>query len=233
MIFLLISRTQTPAIESKIRSLVHAGIDAYAIIDDGPVSGKRFVTYPDELMKSSGWTRHMSHSRLPITGWDKATYHAYHSGADYVWFCEDDVYWNTAKVAKKFYDHASKADLLAYPLAPSYTETPDWYHWDKVALITPKKKYWMATYNQFCRVSRRVLEAMHKLSVERRRLFFHEGMFATLCRMHGLTIQYLDELRILDLFIHLRWDKPYTPEEVRELIKEHKHVLLHPVKWIL
>jgi hypothetical protein len=138
-----------------------------------------------------------------------------------------------AKVVKRFYQHTSKADLLAYPLAPSYAETPNWYHWDKVAMITPKKQYWMATYNQFSRVSRRVLEAMHKLSVERKRLFFHEGMFATLCQINGYGVQYLDELRILDLFIHIRWNKPYTPEEVSKLIKEHKHVLLHPVKWNL
>lgn len=233
MIFLLISRTQTPAIESKIRSLVHAGIDAYAIIDDGPVSGKRFVTYPDEMMKAAGWTNHMSYRTLPISGWDKATFHAYHSGADYVWFCEDDVYWNTVKIVKKFYEHQSRADLIAYPLAPSYTETPNWRHWEKVALITPKKKYWMATFTQFARLSRRVLEEMYKLSVERKRLFFHEGLFSTICRMNGWPVQYIDDLQIPDLFIHFRWDKPYTQEQVAALIKEHGQVLLHPVKWIL
>jgi hypothetical protein len=230
MIFLLISRRQTSAIESKIRSLVYAGIDAYAIIDDGPVSGKRFITYPDELMKSSGWTNHMSYKELAITGWDKATYHAYYSGSDYVWLCEDDVYWNTSKVIKKFYEHSSKADLIAYPLAESYNEYPNWYHWSKVQLITPKKKLWMSTYNQFSRVSRRVLEEMHKLSLERKRLFFHEGMFATICRIHGWTIQYLNDLKIPDLYINFYWGKSYTPEQVKQLIKEYSNILIHPVK---
>ena len=63
MMFLLISRTQTPEIEKKIRSLVRAGIDAYAIIDDGPTSGSRFITYPDEFMKHHYWTNHMSPKR--------------------------------------------------------------------------------------------------------------------------------------------------------------------------
>jgi len=33
-----------------------------------------------------------------------------------------------------------------------------------------------------------------------------------------------------NLYIHFRWDKPYTPEQVKDLIKEHGHVLIHPVK---
>jgi hypothetical protein len=230
MLFLLITRTQNEDVEKKIRSLVRAGIDAYAIVDDAPVSGKRFITYPDELMKESGWTNHMSYKSLPITGWDKATYHAYHSGSDYVWFCEDDVYWNTPRVIQHFYNHQSKADLIAYPLAPSYTEHPHWYHWSKIEIITPKKKFWSATYNQFCRVSRRVLVEMHKLSEKRKRLFFHEGMFATICRMNGWPIQYLDEIRIQELLVKFHWGKSYTPEQIKELIKENGHVLLHPVK---
>jgi hypothetical protein len=229
-LFLLLSRTQTPEIEKKIRSLVKAGIDAYAIIDNEPVSGKRFITYSDEFMKERGWTNHMSYSKLPITAWDKATYHAFKSGKEYTWLCEDDVYWNTPKVVQHFYNHASKADLIAYPLAPSYDEHPKWFHWSKVELLTPKKKYWMATYNQFCRVSHRLLEKMHELSLKRKRLYFHEGMFATLCNINGWTIQYLNELRIQELFVQFHWGKTYTSEQVKELIKEHGHILIHPVK---
>lgn len=230
MMFLLLSRTQTPEIEQKIRCLVKRGIDAYAIIDDGPVSGKRFITYSDEFMKEQGWTNHMSHRTLPITAWDKATYHGWKSGSEFVWLCEDDVYWNTTKVVKHFYDIKNKSDLIAYPLAPSYDETPKWLHWPKVELLTPQKKYWTATFNQFCRVSHRLLEKMHELSLKRKRLYFHEGMFATLCNLNGWTIQYLNQIRIQELYINIRWDKPYTSEQVKELIKEHKHVLLHPVK---
>jgi hypothetical protein len=233
MIFLLISRTQTTAIEKKIRSLVLAGIDAYAIIDDGPISGKRFITYSDDVMKTAGWTNHMSYKTLPISGWDKATYHAYHSGADYVWFCEDDIYWNTAKIIKGLYEDNRKADLIAYPLARSYNEHPSWDHWKKVELITPNKKFWISTFNQLSRVSRRVLEEMHKLSIKRKRLFFHEGMFATLCKMHGWRIDYLDDIKTQELYLHIRWNKPYTSEEVKKLIKEHGEVLIHPVKTSL
>jgi hypothetical protein len=230
--FLLISRTQTPEIEKKIRSLVHAGIDAYAIIDDGPISGKRFITYSDEFMKQHYWTNHMSPKRLPITGWDKATFHAYLVGHNekHVWICEDDVYWDTTKVLLHYTDLKSDADLIAYPLAPSYNDVPNWYHWSKVHMLTPTKKYWAATFNQLCRVSRRILVEMYELSQKRKRLYFHEGMFATICKMNGWTIQYLDEIPIQDLYVHFRWDKPYTAEQIKELIKEHKHVLIHPVK---
>jgi hypothetical protein len=229
--FLLISRKQTPEIEIKIRSLVHAGIDAYAVIDDGPVSGKRFITYPDEIMKSNRWTHHMSQKKNMITAWDKATLFAYSTlNVDYVWFCEDDVYWNTSRIIKHLYENKSDADLIAYPLAQSYNENPEWYHWDKVAMITPNKKHWMATYNQLCRLSRRVLSKMYDLTIQRNRLFFHEGMFATICRINGFKIQYLSEIASSDIYINIRWDKPYTNEQIKELLKEHKYVLLHPVK---
>jgi hypothetical protein len=230
MIFLLLSRTQTPEIESKIRSLVHAGIDAYAVIDYGPVNGKRFLTYSNELMKNNYWTHHMSQQKNMVTAWDKATFLAYNSDQDYVWICEDDVFWNTSKIIKYFYVNNSDADLIAYPLAESYNQNPEWYHWEKVAMITPNKKFWMATYNQFCRLSKRVLSQMYNLKVKRNRLFFHEGMFATICRMYGYKIQYLNEIKSSDLFINIRWDKPYTEKEIKELIKQHKYILLHPVK---
>jgi hypothetical protein len=232
-LFLLITRTQTPEIEKKIRSLVHAGIDAYAVVDDEPVSGKRFLTMTNESMKQLGWTHHMSRKIHTITAWDKATYLAYKSGREHVWISEDDVYWNTVSIPKYFKNMNSKADLIAFPLAPSYDEVPDWYHWDKVAMLTPQKKYWTATFNQFCRLSKRLLGKMHEVSVKRKRLFFHEGMFATLCNMNGYIIQYLDELRLENLYIHFRWDKPYTEEEVKHLIKEHDHILIHPVKFQL
>jgi hypothetical protein len=229
-LFILISRKQTLTIESRIRSLVHAGIDAYAIIDNGPVSGKRFITYPNSLMKETGWTNHMSYSNLPISGWDKATYYAYHSKREYVWFCEDDIYWNKASIIKSFYENNSKAELIAYPLAPSYYEFPTWYHWKKVKLLTPEKKYWMSTFNQLCRVSRSVLEKMYDLSLSKKRLFFHEGMFATICKMNEYNIKYLDQLMIPNLFINIRWNNPYKVEEIKKLIKENGLVLLHPFK---
>ena len=224
---ILITRQVTPSVEAKLRSLVRSGIDAYVMSDEEPtIHSKRILHYPDSLMEEIGWTHHMSQVRNKITAWDKATYHAHKSGNDYVWIMEDDVFWNKPIIMKEIVNTSSRSDLIAYPLAESYRENPNWHHWDKVQMITPTKKYWTATYNQLCRLSRRLLDRIADLSTRRHRLFFHEGMFATLCNMNVYSISYLDKPE----YINIRWDKPFTKEQISALIEEHKYVLLHPVK---
>ncbi len=230
--FLLITRKVTEDIERKLRSLLASKIDAYVVSDEEPIiESKRIVHYPDSFMQEIGWTHHMSQAKNKITAWDKATYHAYKSGAKYVWICEDDVFWNKPSVLKKILAHESNADLIAYPLAPSYAEMPDWYHWEKVQMITLNKKHWIATYNQLCRLSNRVLAKMADLSAKRHRLYFHEGMFGTLCKMNDYPIEYYNSLP--GIYFLVRWNHPFTQEDIDELVHTHKHVLLHPVKMEL
>lgn len=230
-IFIFISRTKTPYIESRVRSMISMGIDTYAVIDDLETPTKRFISFPDSYMKEIGWTHHMSYASLQITAWDKATYFAYKSNAKYVWFCEDDMVWNKPVVIKTILQQASKKrdDLIAFPLA-TYKENPNWYHWDKAALLTKNKNNWISTYNQLSRVSRRVLEEMHRLSVSRHRLFFHEVMFATICKSKGYPISYIQDLG--PLRIVNRWRPVISKEEAEKEAAEHKYVLLHPVKFI-
>lgn len=231
-IFIFISRTKTPYIESRVRTMKH--IETYAVIDELVQPSKRFITYSDEYMKEIGWTRHMSHVTLPVTAWDKATYFGYLSKADYVWFCEDDMVWNKPIVINSIFQEASSRteDLIAFPLAPSYEEEPRWYHWDKAALLTPDRTKWMATYNQLCRVSKRVLEEMYKLSISRKRLFFHEAMFATICRMNNFKVWYIQDLE-LPIHIVNRWRPAIKKDELEKETTEHKYVLMHPVKYLI
>jgi hypothetical protein len=227
-LFILITRSPNESLLKKLRSLVRAGVDAYIMCDEEPeVKSKRILHIPDSHMEEIGWTHHMSQKQNKITAWDKATFYGYSSGRQYVWICEDDVYWNTSSIVKELVNTTSTADLIAYPIHESYEENPGWFHWDKVALLTKQKKYWTVTYNQFCRLSKRLLGRMAEVSRERKRLFFHEGMFATLCNMYGYKIEYLKQD---SLFISIRWNKPFTAEQVKQIIGEHKRVLLHPVK---
>jgi hypothetical protein len=224
--FVLITRKLDENIEKKLRSLIAAKIDAYVMCDEEPTKkSKRILYIPDSEMEKLGWTHHMSQKQNKITAWDKATYFAYKSGNKYVWICEDDVYWNKPSVIKEIIDKESNADLIAYPLAPSYVETPKWYHWDKVAIITPKQKYWSATYNQLCRLSDRLLKRIHQLSLQRKRLFFHEGMFATVCNMYGYKIEMLEYPNV---FINFRWRPDWTAED----LKDYQRFIVHPVKTI-
>jgi hypothetical protein len=231
-IFIFITRHKTEYIESRVRSMKY--IETYAVIDDLDHPSKRFVSFSDDFMKQIGWTNHMSYADLPVSAWDKATYFAYQSKADYVWFCEDDMFWNKRIIIDSILKECSskKDDLIAFPLAPSYAGEPLWYHWDKAALLTRDRTKWMSTYNQLCRVSRRVLEEMYKLSIERKRLFFHEVMFATICRLNGFTISYIQDLG-LPVHIVNRWRPVMKKKEVEKQIENHKYVLLHPVKYLI
>jgi hypothetical protein len=227
-LFIFITRSLNEDILKKLRSLVRAGVDAYIMCDENPeIRSKRVLHIPDSHMEEIGWTHHMSQKENRITAWDKATYYGYSTQRNFVWICEDDVYWNTPSIIKQFVDTSSKADLITYPIHETYQDNPNWYHWNKVELLTRQKKYWASSYNQFCRLSRRLLERMAELSRERKRLYFHEGMFITLCNIYGYPIEYLKQD---SLFISIRWNKSFTAEQVKQLIKEHKHVLLHPVK---
>ena len=230
-IFIFLSRTKTPYIESRVRSM---GSNAYAVIDELDRPSKRFISYPDEFMESIGWTHHMSQAKNRVTAWDKATYFAYKSNAEYVWICEDDMFWNNPGVIKAIMESArqSNADLICQPIAKTYDEKPDWWHWEKAALLTRNKSTWSASYNQLCRISRRLLGELATLAKQRHRLFFHEIMFATLCKAKQYPIVYLSDMK-LPIYIKIRWNYPFTKEQVEDLIREHKHVLVHPVKFLL
>jgi hypothetical protein len=230
-IFVFISRTKTPYIESRVRTM---GSNAYAVIDELDRPSKRFISYSDEFMESIGWTHHMSQAKNRITAWDKATYFAYKSGADYVWICEDDMFWNKPGVIKTIMNEAkdSNADLIAEPIAKTYADKSDWWHWSKAELLTKNKSYWSASYNQLCRVSKRLLGELATLAKQRNRLFFHEILFATICKAKQYPILYLSDMK-LPLYIKIRWNYPFTKEQVEHLIREHGAVLLHPVKFLL
>lgn len=228
---IFISRQFTPFIEAKLRSALRAGIDAYVMCDEQPSkTSKRILHYSDDEMDSIGWTHHMSQERNRITAWDKATYHAYTMKVPHVWICEDDVYWNRPSVLKSIVDTEVTDDLIASErIAETYWDQPSWYHWNKVELLTPKKKYWGASFNQLCRLSQRLLERMAELAEQRARLYFHEGMFLTLCKVYGYPHTYIRDLG-LPMYIEIRWDKPFTSEKIGEILKQQHAVLLHPVK---
>jgi hypothetical protein len=233
MLFLLLTRTQTPRVDRACAQLVRMGVDARIIVDEPPTrSSKRVLYLTDEQMDAEGWTHHMSQARNRITAWDKATFIAYHSGEDHVWICEDDVYWNRPAAMRALLGHRSEADLVAHPLAESYAEDPSWYHWDKVQLMTRTRAHWSATFNQLCRLSKRLLHAVASLAHTRHRLFFHEGMFATLCRQHNWPIESYRDWN-LPMWIEIRWNHPFTQEQIDTRVEEHGLVLLHPVKMDL
>jgi len=237
---IIITRQITPKLVERLKELLSINIRAYIMCDNPPIYSDKSLSkyiryYSNKKMNKLGWTNHMSRNIHKTTAWDKGTYFAYKltlTNPGNVWICEDDVYWNNIELMKDFFNTSSDADLIAYPLVKTYQEDPTWRHWDKTEVITNNKDMWSSSFNQIVRISSRLLKKVHELSIEKKRLAFHEVMYATLCKINNYKIEYIPELyHNLNLHIIIRWNDPFTEESVNELIKLHKSILLHPVKY--
>lgn len=235
--FIIISRILTDDIKKNVQSLVNADIDAYAIIDkELEKSTKRFIKYDNDNIEKEGYMfTNVTHPTLKdvykVTGWDKALYHAYKSGEKYVWICEDDVYWNRPAVIKMILEKTSNMndDLIATELAPSFKDTPKWYHWLKCDQITNNKDKWMGTFNQIVRISNRLLKKVDSYAKNHNNLLFHEPLLATLARMNNFKVSYLTDLK-LPIYIDIHWLPEFSEKEIQEIKEENTYLLLHPVK---
>jgi len=238
---ILITRQLNRSIIKKFTNLLDANIETYIMCDDEPeysndfnlseTNKKNILNYSDEKMESLGWTNHMSRDIHRITAWDKATYYAFLLDLPYVWIIEDDVYWNDAEYFKNLIEINNDSDLIAYPRINKFSDEPDWMHWNKSKLneITPNKDLWSASFNQICRLSNRLLKKINELCKIKKRLYFHEVMFPTLCRINNYKITYIPDLK-LNMYINIRWDRPFARIQIKQLIIDNKYVLLHPVK---
>lgn len=215
----------------KIEQMVRAGVDAYLVCDKAEGGGerkKRVLRVDSEELRKAGWTNHMSYAEKPITAWDKATYLAYKSGCDYAWFIEDDVYWNKVEVLRRVLGYSGDEDLITYPIAERVSDLKEWPHWGKAAMLTKNKSAWGASFNQCSRVSRRVLAEMARLASERGRLYFHEVLFLTICKLRGYPFRYLEDIVEDDVYVEFRWRPAYTKIELEKI--DSGLILVHPVK---
>uniref|UniRef100_A0A6C0GZW7 Glycosyltransferase n=1 Tax=viral metagenome TaxID=1070528 RepID=A0A6C0GZW7_9ZZZZ len=237
---ILITRQISYTILERLKKLLALNIRAYIMCDNKPIYSdkslsKYILYYSNKKMAKLGWTGlYLPKTIHKITAWDKGTYFAYKLNLPYVWIIEDDVYWNNYDKIKELLEINNDADLISYPLHDSYIENPNWYHWkhSNQDEITLDKNKWSTSFNQITRLSNRLLKRIAELAILRKRLYFHEVMFITLCKINNYKIVYLSDLK-LDLYINIRWDKPFTENQVKEYIEKNKNILLHPVKYNL
>jgi hypothetical protein len=228
---IIITRKYSEYNKNKLDSLLNIGVQAYLMCDQEPVeTNDRILYYSNDHMEKIGWNNHMSY--IDISSWDKATYHAYKNKFPYVWIIEDDVYWNNSELLKEILLLKRNDDLITTSLAKSYNNYPKWHHWSKIKKITSDKNMWISTLNCICRLSNKLLSSINNLRIEKKRLFFHEGMFPILCKMNDYKIIYFDDIlkeyNLNDkLSINIRWHTPFTDKQIQ---KYKKSIIIHPVK---
>ncbi len=263
-IFIFMIRELNDIIVNRLRDLLNININAYVVCDkdmselelyktqEDNIKNK-IVYIPNDEILNNGWTNHTSFQEC--SAWDKATYFASIKNMDYVWFCEDDVWYkskNNIHPVKYLLDITENIDddLIATRLHENYFKKKDWFHWDKARLLTNDMiKYknitdnniylkWMATYNQICRVSKRVIDYMKELSQCSKRLYFHECMFATICNVNNYKIKYINEIN-KSLSFNITWrlcdkkndDGLYNDNQIKIIMKHNNlYFFFHPVK---
>ncbi len=263
-IFIFMIRDLNNIIINRLKELLLNNIDAYVVCDKDMKNLELFNVQEDNIkkkiiyitndeLKINGWNNHTSFQLY--SAWDKATYLSAILNADYIWFCEDDVWYqskNNIHPVKYLLDitQNNDDDLIATQLYDNYYKKKDWFHWDKAKSLTDDMiKYknvqdndiylkWMATYNQICRVSKRVIEYMKDLSINSKRLYFHESMFATVCNVNNYKIKFLKDINKF-LSFNITWrlcDKKneeglYNDNQIKIIMKHNNiYFFFHPVK---
>jgi hypothetical protein len=130
-------------------------------------------------------TSSITHNKSVI-GWDKALYYfsVMNTNYKYVWFIEDDVFFNDETTLLNIDKKYTNADLLCNS---DYTEAKlnEWL-WNRIKINLP--------YPYFCgmvccsRLSNSFLKCILNYSNQNKTLFFLEALFPTLVKHHKLNV---------------------------------------------
>lgn len=155
-----------------------------------------------------------------ISGWDKALYYfgVVHINSDYVWFIEDDVYFNSEDTLIQIDKQYSSEDLISNIFDKNETGEKLHWHWEKINI-----KFNPPYYNgMMCavRFSRKLIECIDEYAKSHNILFFLEALFPTIAKKNNLVCVTPIELE----FIHYR--------TIFDLSSINKDKLYHPMKDI-
>jgi len=156
-------------------------------------------------------------SEKPVTAWDRSLFFLanYTNLYKYSWILEDDVAIGGPKALNIFfnrYDHV-KADLLAQNMNIDGQNLQE-CGLEKLAVA----------YTPFCRLSRRLIETLHKFVCVKNRLFNLNILFASLCVTYNLSVQ----LFAIDLNSQVRSSPSITYNET--ISTSVSYPFFHPVK---
>lgn len=214
---LILARKVTPELLERTDKLPNAKL----IVDEE-------TSIDDDIFKAGFTHLNTKITRKSITAWERGLYYAWKHCKDqkYIWFMEDDVYCRTGSAiaeVMKSYDH-STADLISTPIATSPDDLPRWPHWGQGHGFFERDTL-AASFNVFCRLSRKLIVSLAKMAKEHGRLCFLEVLFASRCKEKRLQVAPLHSERLM-----LRYRPPFSPAEI-QLLEKHSYVrIFHPVK---
>jgi hypothetical protein len=160
-----------------------------------------------------------------VISWDRCLFFlaTYTNLYKNVWILEDDVGIGGPKTLPRFFERFQKSDADLICGAPNIDEKNpgSWQLWGTMR-DSGLKSLW-AAYLPICRLSRRFMETLGVFVKSKKRLFFLEILFASLCIEYNLKIEYFR-----DLMPYFRFSPDITYEEASNPAIEYH--LFHPVK---
>lgn len=179
----------------------------YIIVDDNNFDLTPFTMYktltfiqiPDQDCITAGFRNTNLVLKKEVSGWDKALYY-FSSESEYIWFIEDDVYFQEEETLVRIDLQYTKADLLSNRIFRKGEDGP--WLWNKInlrALYADRPMY----HGMMCavRFSRELLVIIRNHANRHGSLFFLEAMFPTLAIGNGLVHMVPKELST----IHYRY----------------------------
>ena len=153
-----------------------------------------------------------------ISGWDKALYYfgVDDNNYDFVWFIEDDVFFNNEDTLLRIDSQYINNDLLSNNYGENTNGEKKTWHWHRINIQYPPPYY----NGMMCvvRFSNSMMKCINNYAKEYNTLFFLEALFPTIAIKNKLKYDNPNELRQ----IHYRYD--FKEENI------DKNNLYHPVK---
>ncbi|RRC96667.1 hypothetical protein [Amphritea balenae] len=162
----------------------------------------RFIQINNEECEESGFINVNYLMKKNVTGWEKALYYfsTHERKHPYVWFIEDDVFFNSEETIQNIDKKYPDSDILAAD-CKKRSECRSWPHW-KVTEINLEPPYFMS---MVCatRLSQSLLTHIKKYASDNKTLFFLEALFPTIAKSYNL--KYSSPLELITVVWRRNW----------------------------
>ena len=158
----------------------------------------------------------------PIVATDRAFYYFNHinNNYNYIWFCEDDVFFDNINIIKNLDNKYPNADILSQNINFNTNgNLTTWNHWHTINNTLPLP--WASGLICLVRFSHNIMQKMDEYIIKYKQNNYKEHLFHTLALHNNMIIDTPDEMTRITL--------DYWPNE--EILK-NKNYIYHSVKNI-
>jgi len=153
-----------------------------------------FVQISDEECNYANYVNSDYFLRKNIVATDKAYYYfnRINPQYDYIWFCEDDVFFYNENTLISIDEKYKSTDLIV-PDLRYYHEDSNWMHWHDID--NRLEKPWAHSLICLTRFSKNLMKELDIFIIKNKKLIFKEILFHTLCLHNNMKIATPEELK--------------------------------------